>query len=218
MNNDRSAWKRPAVGEFVLIVVGVLVALLAESWWAERQDRRAERQILVDAITEFQENIEILNADISQNTLVYEYLLGVEAISNAEMNAISDEEASELFALENQNDAAFDPAMGIIDAAVRSGGLRFISDHELRGHIARWSALLTRSDRMELQYTNFQMEGLWSKIPEFKADGKWSIEERREIREVLANQKYPLKLVMDTMIDLRATAEKVLERLGEVTQ
>jgi hypothetical protein len=218
MNNNKSSRKRPAVGEFVLIVVGVLVALLAESWWSERQDQRAERQIFVDAITEFQENIEILDTDISQNIAVYEYLLGVEAMSDSELMAISDEEASELLAIRNQNGAAFDPAMGTIDATVRSGDLRFIADHELRGHLARWSALLTRSNRMELQYTKVKVEGLWRKVPEFKADGKWAIEERREIREILVNTKFPLKLLMDTMVELRATAENVLERLGEVTQ
>ena len=218
MNNDKSSRKRPAFGEFVLIVVGVLVALLAESWWSERQDQRAERQMLVDAITEFQENIEILDTDISGNNAVYEYLLGVEAMSDSELMAISDEEASELLAIENQHNAAFDAAMGIIDAMVRNGDLRFITDDELRGHLARWSALLTRSNRMELQHTKAQLDGLWRKVPEFKADGKWDIEERREIREILVTTKFTLKLVIDTMVELRATAEKVLERLGEVTQ
>jgi hypothetical protein len=218
MNNNNSSRKRPAVGEFILIVVGVLVALLAESWWSERQDQRAERQIFVDAITEFQENIEILGTDILVNIAVYEYLLGVEAMSDSELMAISDEEASELLAIGNQNNAAFDPAMGTIDAIVRSGDLRFIADHELRGHLARWSALLTRSNRTELQHTKAQVEGMWRKVPEFKADGKWTIEERREIREILVNTKFTLKLVMDTMVELRATAEKVIERLDEVTQ
>jgi len=54
---------KSAAGDFGLIVVGVLVALLAESWWSERHDRFGEKQILVDATTEFHQNIEILDAD-----------------------------------------------------------------------------------------------------------------------------------------------------------
>lgn len=210
-------WKRISV-EGVAIVTSILFAFAIDAWWSDRQNQHTERQILIDAIAEFRENIETLETDISRNNAVYDYLVGVEAMSDSELMALSDEDASELLAIANQNNAAFDPAKGSIDAVVRSGELRFITDHELRGHLARWSALLTRSTRMELQHTKVQVEGLWRRVPAFKADGKWSVEERREIREMLVNVKYTLKLVMDTMVELRDTAESILERLDEVTQ
>jgi hypothetical protein len=218
MSSNKLSRLKSSVGEFGLIVAGVLVALLAESWWSERQDRHAEQQILVDAITEFRENIEILDTDISRNNEVYDYLLRVEGVADSELLALSDEEASDLLAINNQINAAFDPAMGSIDALVRGGDLRFITDHVLRGHLARWSALITRSARMELQHTNLQIDGLFMMVPAFVADGKWTSEERRETREMLIQTKFTLKPTMDTMTDLRATAEKVLERLAETAK
>ena len=34
--------------EFSIIVAGVLVALIAESWWSEREDRQFERDLIED--------------------------------------------------------------------------------------------------------------------------------------------------------------------------
>jgi hypothetical protein len=218
MSSKKLSQIKSSVGEFGLIVVGVLVALLAESWWSERQDRQVEQQILVDAATEFRQNIEILDADISINNDVYDYLLRVEAMSDPELFALSDIEVSDLFATENQFSAAFDPAMGSVDALVRGGDIRFITDREFRGHLARWSALLTQTARMDLMHTDLQFAGLNMVIPAFEADNKWTNEERRQIRDMLIQTMGTLEINMDTMIELRATAERVLERLAEIAE
>jgi hypothetical protein len=218
MTNKKLSQLKSSVGEFGLIVAGVLVALLAESWWSERQDRQVEQQVLVDATTEFRQNIEILDTDISINNDVYDYLLRVEAMPEPELFALSDTEVSDLIAIENQFNAAFDPAMGSVDALVRGGDLRLITDHELRGHLARWSALLTQAARMDLMHTDLQIAGLHMVIPAFEADNKWTNEERRQIRDMLIQTMGTLELNMNTITELRATAEKVLERLAEIAE
>jgi len=218
MSNNRFPKFVSAVAEFGLIVVGVLVALLAESWWSEREDREAERQILVDAVAEFQENFEILDADIATNTVVFDALLKIENMPDIKLLALTDDEASELFAIEKQIDAAFDPAIGSIDALVRSGDLRLIRDRTLRLHLARWSALLTRAERMELQHTQLMYGGVLRSVPAFEADGKWTNVERREIRELVAISKLTLEMSMETMTELRATASEVRSRLLELTE
>jgi len=217
MNKNRSPRVKSPVGEFGLIVIGVLVALLAESWWSERENRETERQILVDATAEFQENLEILDTDISVNIAVLDVLLAIEGLQDSALLALSDDEVSELFAVEKQFNAAFDPAMGSIDALVRSGDLRIIKDQALRLSLARWSALVTRAERMELQHEASLRSGFYRSVPAFAADGKWTSEERREIRDRLLHSKYSLELTMETMADLRATADEVLDRLLELT-
>lgn len=218
MSSDKPSQIKSKVGEFGLIVVGVLVALLAESWWSERQDRLVEQQILIDATEEFRQNIEILDADISKNNEVYGYLLRMEAMSDSELFGLTDIEASDLLAIENQVEAAFDSAIGSVDALVRSGDLRFISDHELRGHLARWSALLTHSARVSLMHTEQQIHGLQMLVPEFEADSKWTNEERRQIKVMLIQMKGTLEMIMETMAAQRENAETVLGRLDEITR
>lgn len=218
MSSEKLSQIKSRIGEFGLIVAGVLVALLAESWWSERQDRLVERQILVDATSEFRQNIEILTADISTNNDVYSYLLRMEAMPDSELFRLTDSEASDLLAIENQVEAAFDPAIGSVDALVRSGDLRFITDHELRGHLARWSALQTHSARVSLMHTEQQIHGLQMLVPEFEADSMWTNEERRQIKVMLIQMKGTLEMIMETMAEQRANAERVLERLDELVQ
>lgn len=218
ISSNKLSKVKSAAGDFGLIVVGVLVALLAESWWSERQERLVEKQIMVDATTEFRQNIEILDADISTNNGVYDYLLSMESMSDAELFALSDSDASDVLAIHNQTDAAFDPAIGSIDALVRGGDLQLISDFELRRHLARWSALLTQSSRQSLIHTDIQIGGLYMLVPAFEADGKWSDEERRHIKTMLIHMMTTLEMNMETQKELRATAETVLERLDEIAQ
>ena len=53
--------------EFLIIVIGVFIALAAESWWSEREDRLRESDIREDIVAEFAANIRILEADIAVN-------------------------------------------------------------------------------------------------------------------------------------------------------
>jgi len=216
MKREKVSQIRSLIGQFGLIVVSVLVALLAETWWAEREERQAEQQILIDAASEFRQNIAILDADMSANKAVYDYLLRVRAMSDPELFAFSDTEVSDMFAVDKQVNAAFDPAMGSIDALVRGGELQFITDRELRIHLARWSALLTKAARVELLHSDILMAGLLV-IPAFAADNTWTKEERRQIRDTLILTMDTLSLNIDTMSELRTTAEEVLERLAEIT-
>jgi hypothetical protein len=71
---------------------------------------------------------------------------------------------------------------------------------------------------MSLVHTDLQIEGLNMLVPAFEADGKWSNEERRHIKVMLIQTKATLEMNMDTMTELRATAERVLERLAEIAE
>ena len=108
--------------------------------------------------------------------------------------------------------------MGAIDALVRSGDLKFIKDRQLRLHLVRWSALITKAERFNLQQTQFMSSALFRLLPAFEADNKWTILERREVSELLKIYRFSLKLSMDTMKELRATASEILERLAELTE
>ena len=55
-------------------------------------------------------------------------------------------------------------------------------------------------------------------VPEFEADSMWTNEERRQIKVMLIQTKGTLEMNMETMAGLRATAERVLERLAEIAE
>jgi hypothetical protein len=51
--------------EFSVIVAGVLVALFAEAWWSERDNKQFEDELVSDMAEEFRFNVAILDQDLT---------------------------------------------------------------------------------------------------------------------------------------------------------
>jgi|GEM_PF-4952506 len=76
--------------EFIVIVIGVFVALAAESWWSERQDRRIQREIREDMVAEFEANIRILEADLVANERARPRMAILEGLSDEALMALTE--------------------------------------------------------------------------------------------------------------------------------
>lgn len=59
-------WKH-ALREVAFIVVGVLIALAANSWWEQRQDGRSEQSYLRQLLSDARENERILQSAIEED-------------------------------------------------------------------------------------------------------------------------------------------------------
>lgn len=131
--------------EFIVIVIGVFVAVAAESWWSEREDRRIEREFREDMMAEFEANIRILEADLATNEGARPRFAILEGRSGEALKALTDEQITGMF-YPYIDWAGFDPEMGTVQALVESGNLALVSDRELRLGLARWAG-----ERRELQ-------------------------------------------------------------------
>ena len=56
-----------ALAKLGIIIAGVLIALTADAWWEDQQDRAEEVLIVADLLEEFRTNEERLERDISAN-------------------------------------------------------------------------------------------------------------------------------------------------------
>jgi hypothetical protein len=124
---------RYALGEVALIVVGVMIALQASSWWDRLEDRRAERAFLAEMIVE-------LTNDQGKIASGLERYVKIEA-SVSELLAVMRSgqpytpELDRLFgAVYGAN--AFDLSAATFES-LKSHGITLISNGELRARIAR---------------------------------------------------------------------------------
>ncbi len=202
------------VVEFVVIVVGVFVALAAESWWSEREDRLYERELREDMIAEFESNLDILDADIAMNKEVPRQIGIFVDISDDALLALTDAKLSQLKAYLDW--AGFDPQMGNVQAFVESGNIGAIGDRDLRLLLARWTGLLEMRRRFNLQAVNFQNHEITPAIARASADGKWSPSERREIRTLLSTFLTLHDIVLRNQHELRQAANDILVFLSDV--
>ena len=164
---------RRVFGEFIVIVLGVLVALATESWWSEREDRRFERELLEDILAEFETNLRILESDLATNDTSHARVSFLAELSDAELLALSSEELTNRFR-GYPNWAGFDPEMGIVQALVESGNVGVVSDRSLRLHLSKWAGLLEEKRRFNLQAVDFQNQAVVPAVARASADLVWT--------------------------------------------
>ena len=139
-----------AIGEILLVMVGILLALQVNNWNLKRIDNNKEVKALTDLDKEFRLNAEKINkkqnSRIAIIPLFDEY---VELIATGKADFMSFEKVHNsafLFGMTN-------PSYGVIDALVSSGDISLISNDSLKYLLADWK------NQLDNLYENEQI--LW---------------------------------------------------------
>lgn len=200
------------LAEFCVIVVGVLVALVLEAWWSGREDRAFERELRTDMVAEFQENLAILDADLEENAAASQTLNRFADLSDEALAVVPDT-AFAIWADGSFSWAGFDPAMGNARALVSSGNLGVISDRELRLRLTRWSGLMEEKQRFNKNSTEYYLNTFTPLAFRLAADGRWAIDERREMRSHVERLQRLQALEIRNQANLRDAAQSLIDYL-----
>jgi hypothetical protein len=200
--------------EFAVVVLGVFVALAAESWWSEREFRRYEREIREDMLVEFESNVRILDGDIAFNQEARKHFAALSGLSDEALFAIPDSILSRQFGSGILNSAGFDPELGSVQALVESGNLGAVGDRELRLRLSRWEGLLEQCRRKNFQAVNLE-KSVMPLIVQAGSDLHWSEVERRELRALLDNALGFFDTRVVCQHELRGVAQDILAFLHE---
>lgn len=124
-----------AVGEILLVMVGILLALQVNNWNHQRIDNKKELKALLDLNKEFKLNAErIKTKQDLRISIVPELENYVSLISsgNAEYRSFEEFHLIQfIFGMTN-------PSKGVIDALISSGEISLISNNSLKYSLADW--------------------------------------------------------------------------------
>lgn len=212
MSSSRSSRVGRLAAEFAVIVVGVLIALFAESWWSERDERAYEAELLDDMVEEFQENLAILESDQLVNDSIRG---GWGQILDGGAGALlaMEDEVLEVRLANTRYWAGFDPAMGTVRSIVANGDLSVIRDRELRYLLSRWAGLIEENTRKRNAAVNGQTLILSRVLVDAAEDSRWSEGERRRLYRALQFFVEDMDIVMLTQQRLQASALEILAYL-----
>ncbi len=142
INDNRvSKYLLYALGEIVLVMVGILLALQVSTWNQDRQARKKEQVLLQELHEEFKANKAQLEEVVSkhqQALAAAESLIGKFPIDIATLDLDS-------FALNARGIGfywTFNPSRGIINSLVNTSSFDLISDPELRKLLVSWNDVL----------------------------------------------------------------------------
>jgi len=140
-----------AIGEIVLVVMGILIALQINNWNEGRKDRKVEPQALIDLKMEFdrnQEQLEVLTTIKQQR----------ENEGRAYLNLITDPTIPLAEKIKTEPPGAFkmpwNAANAVLNDLLSTGNIGKIRNDSLKNFLTNWSDQVDNWNELEDRYIN----------------------------------------------------------------
>ncbi|WP_431159368.1 DUF6090 family protein [Winogradskyella poriferorum] len=155
--NELGKYTKYAIGEIVLLVIGILIALQINNWNAERKDRAREAVLLNQIHKDFTNSKLQLDSIIAFNTQKTEKLSNLVALmtKSRDSNLIATmmQYGDDIAAIRT-----FNPANGTVEAIINSSSFELITNDSLRGLLVAWKDVYTDYSEEEQFALNFQTD------------------------------------------------------------
>ncbi|WP_167616854.1 DUF6090 family protein [Maribellus sediminis] len=153
--NRIGKYLRYAVGEILLVVIGILIALQVNNWNQQRKDNLSELEVLNGLQKEFSSNLDALNNSINQDQQIVN---GCFEIINLIRSDELEEKSEKLDSLLQfvGSFGTFNAVTGVTDEIINSGKLHILKNDSLRVKLTQWSGRLTDAkEDIEYRFDNY---------------------------------------------------------------
>jgi hypothetical protein len=147
--NKFSKYLLYAIGEIVLVVIGILIALQINNWNESQKDRKAENKALISLKQEFDENDKLLNKLLiirkkqEKQGRTYLQLITDDTIPITQKIAASTLDI---------NNSIWGVTNTVLNGLVNSGGIDRIQNDSLKVLLSNWPNLVDRFKKYEERY------------------------------------------------------------------
>lgn len=136
--NRLSKYLKYAVGEIILVMIGILLALQVNTWNTNRELKKEEQKILKSLHQEFDKNLNMLDT-------AYEFHLSrrhcIETIIDIDPTPVSLDSLRTLLMCTQRN-YTYDAFQGIYNSVINSGKIGLVSNDLLKDKISGFQDLL----------------------------------------------------------------------------
>ena len=213
-----------AVGEIVLVMVGILLALQVNNWNEERKLRNTEviylkglKQNLLDSKIELNRVIEESNETEKSLIKLVDVLKRIgEDLSNREIDSLM---------FSGMAYTIFQTRQGVIDELISSGQVSIIKNDYLRSQIASWNGNLISLREMEEMNKSgfynygdrlsayFDFSGITPKEHIFSDELKKQFFKDLKTRNTIANNRETSRILNEIYLDKRKQIDTLLQVL-----
>jgi hypothetical protein len=149
---------RHALGEFILIVTGVLVAMAANSWWASRQDHTKERSYLAQLLADTRANAERVDSAFASDSAAQASTRRILALlSDTAPAPPRDSTRRGIPGGDAFSSPDFRPLLGTYTALLETGDLQLLDSPDLRFRLVAYESSL-ESVRETVRHTSETLE------------------------------------------------------------
>ncbi len=143
-----------AIGEIVLVIIGILIALSINNWNTNRKLKSEEQNLLKDLRAEVKSNIESLMITIDEHEKSYNAAQEFKSLfqDREAFDKMADSIFERMFIRMNMN-FTYDPNKGILNSMISSGQINNLSNKELKYLLASLEDVITDTfeDTMKIE-------------------------------------------------------------------
>ncbi len=146
-----------AVGEIILVVIGILIALGINNWNEEINNRQQEVKILDQLLIEYTTNLEEIDNKISMRNMIVESVEKLFHYADEGFSDISIDTVG-LCIHRTTYDPTFDPADGVTNELLNSGKFYLLENEELKNKLTSWFRVVSELNEQEELTAKFVYE------------------------------------------------------------
>ncbi len=151
MENKTGKYFKYAIGEIVLVVIGILIALQINNWNENRKERQEEKALLTQLQSEFESNSKQLNDKITiRNNMIAASLKLLDYIDHPEKRHL-DSINKNLF--HTLLVPTFDP---IVNDIMSSGRIQLLNDQRLKEILTLWTSEIVQVTEEEVAWRDYK--------------------------------------------------------------
>jgi hypothetical protein len=217
-DNKPMKYARYAIGEIVLVVVGILIALQINTWNENRIDQQKERLILKELHKEFISNKTQLDTVLHINRRSFQSAKYVRSKLPIDIEKVNlDSLAFHLYFMGFTY--TFNPSKGVTNALMNSSTFNLISNDELRQLLIRWEDIVIDYQEEEINANNNYINQLKSfeKKHFYWDDHKKWLKDPRVDLTILESIEFD-NYVLDRYLDLKNIVENSQGELENMTK
>lgn len=145
-----------AVGEIILVVIGILIALQINQWNERRIERQKEKILLASLHQEFVDNREILDHESSRGEGFASALSQMLYLTGPKYDEIGEREFERIFYGAVSGSPHYDPKRNTFNEMISTGKLTIIRNEELRKLLTNWDNILIELKAQETLCNNYR--------------------------------------------------------------
>jgi hypothetical protein len=145
-DNKPTQYARYAIGEIVLVVIGILIALQINNWNEEMIEKRKEQSVLIGLHETFSNNLYNLKMVMEGSRTAFDSSKKLLTLIGPNASDYTSTEVDSLIS-DMINYSTYDPSTGTIDDIINSGKLNIIQNQELKANISNWSGMLEDANK-----------------------------------------------------------------------
>jgi len=143
MQNKTSKYLKYAIGEIVLVVIGILIALSINNWNTNRLNQKKEISILYELKAEYENKLNELNQKVELRNFMIGSTSKLISLINENNYTITHDTLVSLAAM-TVITPTFDASNSVTNELLNTGNLYILQNKELRRQLLDWSSQLDK--------------------------------------------------------------------------